>query len=678
MSEPSIQPSPRYVVCNCQHCNGHIEFDANAFAEENSVVPCPHCSLETKIFIPIAQAEIVTTQLPAFVAAPNAVRREDFFCGEVAIHETETSRGKLLPCDGRDTRQQLISYTPGDKPVTTDQAAKNAGIMIAKCLCERCDKAIQFDANKLTDENRIVPCPHCGWKTSLYKPAIFKPAILTTINLTTIIIEAVGNHKKYVHQLCEVGAVGLQIDHTRKEVTAIEYDNIPMLECTRIGRVNHCEFEVPEGFYCWYVRHAEIKARLNEYRWFIVENGQINILGERFGYDCFGLLRRIFPDWSEYKINSKRERWYRDSPLKDGGTRGLSGSLPAHFSAPNKNIIPPVCELKIKPPPQIPQKVTLTKAQCETPLAKQLIGLLVGIEKEGFGTDAGVRRLNEWLESKADFEIPAVSFLLDVSRDVLSCGNITPENAAKMQNAIVRVLPRDIQIAEINVEEFSEKLPARKSILKRIRERGGNPWPGITRAEAHALEEKLPPKWMLYRIRELGGKPPRGITEAEACELKDDLYYQPTKKQLEYIRALGVRPPPDLTRFTAIELIDKLLHSVKATERQLQYIHELGGNSSADLTHAAAAEAIKQLLARQQPTPRQMMLLRFWNKTDLMKASKNEVATWLDQFYDEDPRRKEAWEAFKLETGDDGSQHDPSCVPIGVGESYLSRLNQPI
>jgi len=546
--------------------------------------------------------------------------------------------------------------------------------MIAKCLCQGCRKPIQFDENRLTDENRVVPCPHCGWKTPLYKPAVFKPANLTTINLTTIIIETVGNHKQYVRNLCEVGAIGLQIDHARKEVTAIEYDHIPMLGCTRIGRVNHCEFEVPEEFYCWYVRKAEIRSRLKECRWFIVENGQINILREMYHPKCYGLLYQIFPDCSGYKINSKRDKWYGDLPLKDDGTRGWNGSLPEHFIAPKKNIVAPICELKVKPPPQVPKAVALTKAQCETPLAKQLIGLLVQIEKEGFCTDSGVRRLNNWLAANVDSEIPAIGFLLGITRKVLVDGKLSPENASEMQHAIVRVLPRHIQITEINAEEFSEKLPARKSILKRIRERGGNPWPGITRAEAHALEAKLPPKWMLDRIRDLGGKPPRGITEAEASELKDDLYYQPSQKQLDYIRALGVNPPPDLTRYTAIDLIDKLINSVKATERQLQYIRDLGGNPPAGITHADAAGMIKQLLARQQPTPRQMMVLRFWNKTDLMQSTKDEVAAWLGQFYNEDPRRKEAWEIFKQENEEDGSQHDPSSVPIGVGESYLNRV----
>jgi hypothetical protein len=188
------------------------------------------------------------------------------------------------------------------------------------------------------------------------------------------------------------------------------------------------------------------------------------------------------------------------------------------------------------------------------------------------------------------------------------------------------------------------------------------------------LRNNAPASQGVYEyIRRLGGKPPRGISAAEAGELKEKLYHQPTEKQLEYIRALGVIPPPDLTRFTAIELIDKLLHSVKASENQLQYIHNLGGNPPAGISHGDAAVMIKELLAKQPPSPRQMMILRFWNKTDLMQASKDEVAAWLDQFYNEDPRRKEAWETFKLENGDDGSQRDPSWVPIGVGESYLSR-----
>src|ERR1035441_4980160 len=34
---------PMIAKCSCQHCDGGIEFDASELAEENSIVPCPHC-----------------------------------------------------------------------------------------------------------------------------------------------------------------------------------------------------------------------------------------------------------------------------------------------------------------------------------------------------------------------------------------------------------------------------------------------------------------------------------------------------------------------------------------------------------------------------------------------------------------------------------------------------------
>jgi hypothetical protein len=37
--------------CYCQHCNGGIEFEAEELTEQNSVVPCPHCGIETRLFV---------------------------------------------------------------------------------------------------------------------------------------------------------------------------------------------------------------------------------------------------------------------------------------------------------------------------------------------------------------------------------------------------------------------------------------------------------------------------------------------------------------------------------------------------------------------------------------------------------------------------------------------------
>jgi len=46
------EPSANHATCPCQHCFEAIEFDARELVEENSLVQCRHCGLETKLFIP--------------------------------------------------------------------------------------------------------------------------------------------------------------------------------------------------------------------------------------------------------------------------------------------------------------------------------------------------------------------------------------------------------------------------------------------------------------------------------------------------------------------------------------------------------------------------------------------------------------------------------------------------
>jgi hypothetical protein len=60
---------------------------------------------------------------------------------------------------------------------------------------------------------------------------------------------------------------------------------------------------------------------------------------------------------------------------------------------------------------------------------------------------------------------------------------------------------------------------------------------------------------------------------------------------------------------------------------------------------------------------------------DLWNSSKYEMSAWQDRFYSENPLRQMAWARFKLEQGDDGSQRDPSWVPLGIGEAYLSKVS---
>ena len=48
--------------------------------------------------------------------------------------------------------------------------------------------------------------------------------------------------------------------------------------------------------------------------------------------------------------------------------------------------------------------------------------------------------------------------------------------------------------------------------------------------------------------------------------------------------------------------------------------------------------------------------------------------SWLENFYAQDSRRKSAWQLYKLQNKDDGTQRDPSWVRIGEGENCLRDL----
>jgi transcription elongation factor Elf1 len=52
MSNPPNEP--HFVTCRCQHCDKGIEFDAG---HEGELVACPHCGMETKLFLSPAMTE---------------------------------------------------------------------------------------------------------------------------------------------------------------------------------------------------------------------------------------------------------------------------------------------------------------------------------------------------------------------------------------------------------------------------------------------------------------------------------------------------------------------------------------------------------------------------------------------------------------------------------------------
>jgi hypothetical protein len=73
--------------CSCQHCSKFIEFESKDLVEENSVVPCPYCGLETKLHF---DEDFSAESSSAFIDDKSKSLQE-----RIAIFKTHTEANKL-------------------------------------------------------------------------------------------------------------------------------------------------------------------------------------------------------------------------------------------------------------------------------------------------------------------------------------------------------------------------------------------------------------------------------------------------------------------------------------------------------------------------------------------------------------------------------------------------------
>ncbi len=122
-------------------------------------------------------------------------------------------------------------------------------------------------------------------------------------------------------------------------------------------------------------------------------------------------------------------------------------------------------------------------------------------------------------------------------------------------------------------------------------------------------------------------------------------------------------------------------HTHPATDRQLAYIQSLGGSIDDVRTKGEAGALIDKLLDEKPPTPRQQMVVLFFDRTDLLTATRDEVSLWLDRLYEERPAYQAAWVRYKRHVGDDGHHVDATRVPVGEYRNWLrssqAHLNTP-
>jgi hypothetical protein len=152
MSQPSNQPVPRYVVCDCQHCDGHIEFDANALAEENSVIPCPHCSLETKLFIPASRIENAVAEKPPVLSAqsqPNRSPEQIRYLTSIGVPDADKLDNPNHPWQHECASPKQVAYL-------TYMGVANAGQLTKKEAADLIESNPFYDgANSLSAFDRV-------------------------------------------------------------------------------------------------------------------------------------------------------------------------------------------------------------------------------------------------------------------------------------------------------------------------------------------------------------------------------------------------------------------------------------------------------------------------------------------------------------------------------------------
>lgn len=112
-------------------------------------------------------------------------------------------------------------------------------------------------------------------------------------------------------------------------------------------------------------------------------------------------------------------------------------------------------------------------------------------------------------------------------------------------------------------------------------------------------------------------------------------------------------------------------HDDPASDKQIDLLLKFEISFHPGINKGDASSLISDYIQKKEsrPSPRQLMVLRFFDRMDLIDKTKAEITDWMDQWYSVDPKRKEAWENYKSDNG--GDIIDPENVEIGIGLAYL-------
>jgi DNA polymerase-3 subunit epsilon len=210
---------------------------------------------------------------------------------------TEEERSELLsllervdPDYGTAGRSEA-ERAAGKKTVkpSADESSQGSDRGIEIKLACSCGQRVLVDS---TASGLEFNCPACGAVMHVpsmaqshdAEPAIERPGQQLGRTTTKVELMCVGNSGGgYINAQVHVMWFEVLVDEARRMVDVIEHC-LPIKSHRREKRINFCEYDVPEGVVCFYYRHVQTKPDVYESRFFRVDNGEFQALGN--GAQC--------------------------------------------------------------------------------------------------------------------------------------------------------------------------------------------------------------------------------------------------------------------------------------------------------------------------------------------------------------------------------------------------------
>jgi len=161
-------------------------------------------------------------------------------------------------------------------------------------------------------KDELVSCPSCSQSVFADRQALVHledgvvpesiPPIIPSYKTTKLELLCVGNvNSGLIHAQVGVKWYEPHPDNLGCRLSILGRW-LPVRNYYRKERTNYCWFDIPDGYLCWYHRHAQTKPLVEEKRCFYMKDGNYIDLGEVTERLTFELVEQFYPQYGKWGI----------------------------------------------------------------------------------------------------------------------------------------------------------------------------------------------------------------------------------------------------------------------------------------------------------------------------------------------------------------------------------------